>query len=239
MLRLITVLSALSCVFATPSVTLNPDNVITIKGPINKDTASEFIYGLNKIENKQDIFVFIDTPGGSVDDGMKMFDEIDKFNMTCIAQRAYSMGFTILQACAKRFITPYATLMQHQMSYGLRGEKEKLENYAMHVKDMDDRLTQIQARKIGITDKEFKDKTYNDWWLFGEKILRENCADDFLYVSCSPELTNTNYTYLGNVYSGCPLVSEPIVKKQTGFSLSDLFREDERFERPMLFKDSL
>ena len=113
-------------------IELNTTNVITIRGVINDKVASDFIYELNK-HNKRDKYVYIDSPGGSVDAGIKIVEEIQKNKLNCIAQKAYSMGFIILQSCDKRYITNYASVMQHQISFRIGNEKKKVENYIDYI----------------------------------------------------------------------------------------------------------
>lgn len=213
------------CCFNSSNIThskqdimLTNENVLVLKGEINNKLASTFIYDLNKKEKKKDIFVYIDTNGGSVDAGNKIVSEISKYNLNCIASTAISMGFVILQSCNKRYVTDYSTLMQHQMSYGIMNEKEKIENYVNYIRQMDNKLTYMQSKKIGIESSKFKKKTFNDWWLFGENSIYENCADELIDVSCSPKLTNENYTIENGMYtytySKCPLVTDYLTKKK-------------------------
>ena len=204
--------------FCVPdSITLTTANSLIIKGPITEKIASDFVYDLNLIKNKNNLFVYLDTPGGSVEHGNKIVSEIQKYDLKCIAERAYSMGFVILQACNKRYITPYGRIMQHQISYGIANEKAKVESYVNFVDQLEDELTEMQAKKIGISSKEFSKRTYNDWWLVGKKAIKENCADQLADVKCSVKLTKENYTtsdgFNEYTYSKCPLVSSPIAKK--------------------------
>ena len=108
-------------------INLTSSNIIIIKGEINDNLASKFVHELNKKENKQDIYIYLDTNGGSVDAGNKIVEEIIRYKLNCIASKAISMGFVIFQSCNKRYITDYTTLMQHQISYGILNEKEKKE----------------------------------------------------------------------------------------------------------------
>jgi ATP-dependent protease ClpP protease subunit len=197
-------------------VTLNPNNILLLKGEINDKLATKFIHELNKKEKKEDIYVYLDTNGGSVDAGNKILEEILKYNLDCIASKAISMGFVILQSCRNRYITDYATLMQHQISYGIMNEKAKIESYVNYIKQIDDKLTRLQASKIGITSSKLKKNTYNDWWLFGENAIYENCADETVNIKCSTKLTTQNYTVdIGSytyIYSKCPLVTNYIDK---------------------------
>jgi ATP-dependent protease ClpP protease subunit len=196
------------------TIELNSNNVLTIRGTITEDNVNDFVFDLNKMENKQDIYVYLDTNGGSVHAGIKVVSEVQKHNISCIAHRAYSMGFVILQSCAKRYVTPYATVMQHQISYGASSEKAKVESYVNFVDQVGDQLEKMQSDKIGLCVKDFTQKTYNDWWLAGDNILSENVADKIVHVTCTKELTESNYTkdgFFGEiVYSRCPLVSNPI-----------------------------
>lgn len=198
------------------TISLNSNNLLILKGEINDKLASKFIHELNKKEKKQDVFVYLDTNGGSVDAGNKIVEEILKYNLNCIASKAISMGFVILQSCNKRYITNYATLMQHQISYGIINEKEKVESYVNYIKQVDIKLTKLQADKIGISPSRLKKNTYNDWWLFGDNAINENCADEAVNIKCSSKLTNQNYTIDSGsytyIYSKCPLVINHIDK---------------------------
>ena len=91
-----------SLVSSMKTVNLNETNVITIRGSINSVTSSNFVYELNKKKDKKNLYIFINTNGGSVESGSQIISEIMKYNLTCIADKAYSMGFVILQSCKKR-----------------------------------------------------------------------------------------------------------------------------------------
>ena len=198
------------------SINLNSNNLLILKGEINDKLASKVINELNKKEKKDGVYVYLDTNGGSVDAGNKIVEEILKYNLDCIASKAISMGFVILQSCNKRYITDYATLMQHQISYGIMNEKEKVESFVNYIKQVDTKLTKLQADKIGISPSILKKRTYNDWWLFGDNAIYENCADETVNIECSSKLTNQNYTLDSGsytyIYSKCPLVINYIDK---------------------------
>jgi len=205
------------------SIQLNTTNVLTIRGTIDDTVANKFVYDLNKDVNRGSKYVYLDTNGGSVSAGSRIVDEIQKYNLNCIAHKAYSMGFVILQACNKRFVTPYSSVMQHQISYGVANEKAKVESYVNFVDQIGEKLDKMQAKKIGLEYETFKKKTYNDWWLSGDNIIYENVADEIVNVKCSKSLTNRNYTidngYQEQIYSSCPLVNEPIEVKNNGQEL--------------------
>ena len=200
------------------SIRLTTRNVITIRGEINDEMASNFVYELNRKDTKKGLYVFIDTNGGSVDAGSRIVNEIQTYNLDCVAQKAISMGFIILQSCNRRYITPQGSLMQHQISYRIGDEKAKVESYVEYIKQMGDYYNKLQSDKIGITTGEMTAKTYNDWWLFGHNAVTSGCADEIASLECSSNLTNQTYTSdkgtYTYTYSKCPLVTEPIRKKK-------------------------
>ena len=83
---------------ATPRLLkFNTTNNILLKGEINEETTSKFIYDLNLIQNKNNTVVYLNTPGGSVQHGMKIVSEVEKYNLSCVAEAA---GFLLLRiAC--------------------------------------------------------------------------------------------------------------------------------------------
>lgn len=209
------------------SIHIDTQNILLLRGEITEKLATQFVYELNKKPNKNNLYVYLDTNGGSVDAGNKIVAEIQKYHLDCIAHKAISMGFVILQSCDRRYITPMGTLMQHQISYGVSDEKAKVESYVEFIKQIGDYLNTMQAAKIGISSEEFMRKTYNDWWLFGENAIVAKCADELVTVKCSSKLTNQTYTVDSGsftyYYSKCPLVSGFVEKKKNNAaSLEDL-----------------
>ena len=87
---------------------------------------------------------------------------------------------------------------------------------------MEKQIVAEQAERIGIDVDEFYQKTINEWWLYGNAILYENCADRIVNVECSVTLTKQNYTEeVGSyiyTYSKCPLVDKFIYKNKTSSS---------------------
>ena len=121
------------------------------------------------------------------------------------------MGFVILQYCKNRYITKYATIMQHQMSFMLAGEKLKVEHQLDHIQQMERFLVKIQAERIGMSERRFRDKTSNEWWLYGKEIIEARTADMMLdAVGCHQSLFNENkHMSIDNnivIVSKCPLI---------------------------------
>ena len=208
------------------TIKLNTTNNIILRGEINSESASKFIYDLNMIPNKNNTMIYLHTPGGSVVDGMKIVSEVKKHNLSCIADTAYSMGFIIFQACKNRYITSSGRLMQHQMAFGIADQKNRVENYIEFINQMEDEIVEAQASRINITHEVFRAKITDDWWLYGHNAVKENCADEVVDVECTRSLTKETenvekgiYTY---TYSRCPLVND-YIKKTSNKNSDDMF----------------
>ncbi len=203
--------------FANENIHLTKNNVVVIKDTIDDQSVSQAIYKLNKMKNKSDVFIYLDTPGGSVESGNRLLMEIQKYNLSCIADRAYSMGFVLLQGCKTRYIRQYGRIMQHQISYGVKGEKGKIDSYQQFIHQLEDDLVTIQANRVKLTPQEFRYKTMNEWWLIGKNALVNDCVDSIADVYCDETLTTQNYTVkygpIELIYSQCPLVNDPIDTK--------------------------
>lgn len=207
----------LVCTGGNEFISLTKDNVVVIKDAIDDQSVSQAIYKLNKMKNKSDVFIYLDTPGGSVESGNRLLMEIQKYNLSCIADRAYSMGFVLLQGCKTRYIRPYGRIMQHQISYGVKGEKGKIDSYQQFIHQLEDDLVTIQATRVKLTPQEFRYKTMNEWWMIGRHAVENDCVDSIADVFCDDALTRQNYTInygpIEFIYSQCPLVNDPIDTK--------------------------
>lgn len=199
-------------------IDLTTKNTIILRGSINQESVSNAINEINKHSNKSNVYLILDTPGGEVYHGMQIINELEYHKINCIVQKAYSMGFAILQACNIRYILPHATVMQHQMSLGLGGEFEKIKNYFSMINQYNMYLTNLQSNRINMNPDDFMNKVNNEWWLFGSNIINENVADRMVYIKCTPSLTNSNYTVsVGNydyTYSSCPLITKELKKNK-------------------------
>tara|TARA_A100001015_G_scaffold234396_1_gene265883 strand:+ start:12770 stop:13456 length:687 start_codon:yes stop_codon:yes gene_type:complete len=207
-----------SYAMAMPTVFLNSNNSIVLKGPVNHESASKLIHDFNMLPNKNETVLFLNTPGGSVDEGMKIVSELKKYNVDCVAETAYSMGFIIFQSCKNRYLLPHGKLMQHQMYLGIQDQKSRIDSYMRFIDKMEHDINKMQAKRINITVKEFKKKINNDWWLYGEQGVKEKCADKLVNVECSKELTKKTekidkhgYKF---TYSKCPLITNYIKKEK-------------------------
>ena len=203
-------------------INLKEENLISIKGVIDRDTSNNFFNDLKDFSSNS-LDIFITSPGGSVMEGMKMIDYIKTLQnldveVNCYGDFAASMAFVILQSCTNRYAMVSSVLMQHQMSLGLSGPIENIKNYLKMIQDIETRVNHNQANRIGLTDDEFDRKIFNDWWISGFTALDENVVDKIVDVKCSSKLMkdkmvvqhNTIFGTVEFIFSKCPLVRNPL-----------------------------
>ena len=192
---------------------LKHGNHLFLTSEVNEDSKELFINGNNRL-NTKNIYVYINSNGGSVLNGNDIIENI-KFlnntghNITCIAQKAYSMAFHIFQHCNQRYITSSSTLMQHQMSLNVNGNYQNIKTYLQMIENINQQFIEYSAKKMQITTSEFKNNIMNDWWFYGINAIDYKAADKIVTIGCEPKLYNMKY-----------------IKKKRIQNLKDLFSEN-------------
>jgi ATP-dependent Clp protease protease subunit len=143
----------------------------------------------------QALVIKIDTPGGEVDAGFSLINAIRSLGIAtyCVVDdRAYSMGFAILQACTVRLATVRATLMIHEARLGVidsppAGPGPAAAGSLMPVADDDERNVSVRAvsrvmaqhcaARMKITLEEYLQRTRGDWWMTGQEALGFGALD--------------------------------------------------------------
>jgi ATP-dependent protease ClpP protease subunit len=198
-----------------PHIELTPNNHVSVRGTITNAVADSFT---KDIILNDPLYVFIDSNGGSVMAGNRMMEQLSQRNITCIATKAYSMAFVLLQACTTRYVLSTSTAMQHQQSLGVRGDLMAVQSYLDMVHAMEEHLTKFQADRIGMHPDKFKTLTNTEWWLFGQDIIDEGVADGLTTLSCSKDLIRQNVSmvvegYLSDsihTFNACPLITNAL-----------------------------
>ncbi|MES2224682.1 MAG: ATP-dependent Clp endopeptidase proteolytic subunit ClpP [Patescibacteria group bacterium] len=133
------------------------DRIIFLAGPIDDHVANIVIAQLLFLANedsKKDIYLYINSPGGSVTAGLAILDTMQfikpDVSTICIGLAA-SMGSHLLAAGAKgkRYALPNSEIMIHQPSGGFEGRASDIEIGAKHILKMRHRLNEIFAKNTG------------------------------------------------------------------------------------------
>ena len=172
------------------------DRIILLGTPINSGVANNVIAQMLFLEADnpdKDIQLYINSPGGSVTDGLGIYDIMQfvkcDVSTTCIGMAA-SMGSLLLCAGAegKRFILPNAQVMIHQplISGGLAGQASDIEIHARNLIETKEQLTKIYEKHTG-QDYQILDKAMDR-----DNYMRAGVAKEFGLVDKVVETRKTS-----------------------------------------------
>lgn len=155
------------------------DRVVILDDEVNSYTASVVSTSLLYLEgrdSKLPIRLIINSPGGSVMDGLKIVDIMNFVSCpvsTLATGLAASMGCVILAAGepGMRFALPNTQIMAHQVSSGSHGTTADLEVHMNHVKFLNDQLVAMLADCSGSTKEKIVKETQRDKWLTAKDAL--------------------------------------------------------------------
>lgn len=133
------------------------DRIIMLNEEVNSTTASLVVAQLLFLEGQdptKDISLYINSPGGSVTDGMAIYDTMQyiKCDVSTICMgMAASMGAFLLAAGAKgkRYALPNADIMIHQPSGGYQGQATDIQIHTNHILHIKEKLNRILSENTG------------------------------------------------------------------------------------------
>ena len=153
------------------------DRIIFIGTSIDNDVANviqaQLLY-LQSLDDKADISLYLNTPGGIVSAGLGIYDTMQiispKVNTICTGLAA-SMGSVLLSAGEKRSILPHARVMIHQPLGGVTGQASDIIIEAEEIRKCRDELCNILAEHTKQPfDKVFQDMDRDHWFTAQEAI---------------------------------------------------------------------
>ena len=172
------------------------NRVVFMVGEINHVSASNCIMRLlylQSVKRDQDINLYINSPGGVVDDTLAIYD-IMRF-MTCdIATycigRAESGGAIVFMAGkkGKRYILPNAKVMIHQPFGGVYGQAADIEIQAEEILKTKETLVNIMAKCTGQTAERVKEDSERDRFFDAKEAVAYGLCDEVLGEDASPAL---------------------------------------------------
>jgi len=227
MLKFLLVASLLcSTAFANVNIRLTEANSISFNQPVGDMYVAskqlELILKHAKLPMTQPLYLVLDTPGGSVTDGLLFIDSVKSLNrpVHTITIFAASMGYQIVQELGTRYIIPSGTLMSHRGAVsGMSGQVPGELNARLgHIQDMLQGMNDRAARRIGSSVFAYQQSIINELWISGQNAVNKKHADFLADVTCDNSLLDQVYvksvnTLFGPVdvtYSKCPIISAPI-----------------------------
>ncbi|MDO8890422.1 MAG: ATP-dependent Clp endopeptidase proteolytic subunit ClpP [Sulfurimicrobium sp.] len=164
------------------------ERVVFLVGPVNEISANVVVAQLLFLESEnpdKDIYLYINSPGGSVTAGMAIYDTMQfikpDVSTLCIGQAA-SMGALLLTAGApgKRYSLPNSRMMIHQPLGGFQGQASDIEIHAKEILYLRQKLNEILAKHTGQTIKSIDKDTDRDNFMSAEQSVKYGLIDKVL-----------------------------------------------------------
>ncbi|NWG31345.1 MAG: ATP-dependent Clp endopeptidase proteolytic subunit ClpP [Rhodocyclaceae bacterium] len=164
------------------------ERVIFLVGPVNDVTANLVVAQLLFLESEnpdKDVFLYINSPGGSVSAGLAIYDTMQfikpDVSTLCIGQAA-SMGAFLLAAGApgKRYCLPNSRVMIHQPMGGFQGQASDIEIHAKEILHIKQRLNEMLAKHTGQPLERIERDTDRDTFLSAEAAVEYGIVDKLL-----------------------------------------------------------
>ena len=161
------------------------DRIIFLSGEINDQVANSVVAQLIYLEGKnpdKDIFLYINSPGGSVSAGLAIYDTMNYIKCdvatTCVGLAA-SMGAFLLSSGAKskRFALPNAEIMIHQPLGGAQGQASDIEIQAKQIQKIKAKINKIISENTGKPVHQVEKDTDRDHYMSADEALEYGLID--------------------------------------------------------------
>ncbi|CAD2072702.1 ATP-dependent Clp protease proteolytic subunit [Phocicoccus schoeneichii] len=164
------------------------DRIIMIGSAIDDNVANSVVSQLLFLQAQdaeKDIYLYINSPGGSVTAGMAIYDTMQHIKpdvQTIAMGMAASMGSFLLAAGAKgkRFALPNAEVMIHQPLGGAQGQATEIEIAAKHILKTREKLNKILAERTGQPLEKIEKDTDRDNYLSASEAAEYGLIDEVL-----------------------------------------------------------
>ena len=164
------------------------DRIIFLGGPIDDDVANLVVAQLLFLEAEdpdKDIFLYINSPGGSVSAGLAIYDTMQYIKCECqtiCVGLAASMGAFLLAGGAKgkRRALENAEIMIHQPSGGASGQATEIRIHAEQILKIRDRLNKVLAARTGQPLSVIEADTERDNFMDAQQSLEYGLIDEII-----------------------------------------------------------
>lgn len=161
------------------------DRIIFLSGEINDAVANSVVAQLIYLEGKnpdKDIYLYINSPGGSVSAGLAIYDTLNYIkcdvSTICIGLAA-SMGAFLLSSGTKgkRFALPNSEIMIHQPLGGTQGQASDIEIQARHMQKIKQKINKILSENTSQPLEKIEKDTDRDFYMSADEAVNYGLVD--------------------------------------------------------------
>ncbi|MEK7557373.1 MAG: ATP-dependent Clp endopeptidase proteolytic subunit ClpP [Patescibacteria group bacterium] len=172
------------------------ERIVILGGPVNDDVANLIVAQLIFLtheDEKKDITLYINSPGGSVTAGMGIYDTMQYVKpdiSTIWVGMAASMSAVLLAGGAKgkRLALPNAEVMIHQVMGGAEGQASDIEINAKHILRVKQRLNEILAQHTGQSLAKVEKDADRDYYMTAEEAKAYGLIDQIVDKTSVPKV---------------------------------------------------
>ena len=161
------------------------ERIIWLGSEVAEDNANQICAQMMLLaaqDPEKPIFLYINSPGGSVTAGMAIYDTMQYIEpevVTVALGMAASMGQLLLTAGTpgKRYATPHARILMHQPSGGVGGTASDIRINANLILQMKQELAEINAQRTGKSVEKIREDSERDHWFTAQEALEDGFID--------------------------------------------------------------
>jgi ATP-dependent Clp protease protease subunit len=167
---------------------LAEERIVFLWGQINAASAGGLIMRLLELQAKrsdQDVHVYINSPGGSVDDTLAIYDTMRFLNCDvatyCVGQAASGAAMILAAGTSgKRFCLPHSKIMIHQPWGGVTGQASDIQIQAEEILKAKKLLNNLLAKHTGKDVKQVEEDTERDRYMSAQEAVDYGIVDEIL-----------------------------------------------------------
>jgi ATP-dependent Clp protease protease subunit len=163
------------------------NRIILLSGEINDDTANIVIAELLYLDSikEDDIYVYINSPGGSITSGMAIYDTMNYIksdvSTICVGMAASMAAFILSSGKkGKRYSLPNSEVMIHQPLGGAEGQATEIDIVAKRILGLRKKLNTILSKNTNKTLKQIEKDTDRDYYMNASEALEYGIIDEIL-----------------------------------------------------------
>lgn len=164
------------------------DRIIMLSGEIDDNLSNLVVSQLLFLESEdpdKDIYIYINSPGGSITAGMAIYDTMEYIkpdvSTICIGMAA-SMGAFLLSSGqkGKRFALPNSEIMIHQPLGGFKGQATDIDIHAKRILKIKDTLNEILSKNTNQPIDKIKKDVERDYFMSAEEAKNYGLVDNVI-----------------------------------------------------------
>lgn len=181
--------------------TMPKGRTVILSGEVGEQSreVAERIAKLAKEDGTSPIYLLLNSPGGSVLDGILVIQAIQASKapvVTVCTQICASMAAMIFEYGSTRYLGNKAFLMFHPASAGAQGELDKIVSRLTFFQSLISGIEAEIATRAGVSYSQYKVWSSSELWLFGEQAVKQGFADSIVVIEGS-EVFSRDLSFMG------------------------------------------